>query len=286
MRAIIPQFIALFVVSSALLAAERMVTEVISIGYRDAREVVTLLKPLVPPPGTVTSLSNQLVVKTTPENLREIKQLLQTIDKAPANLLISVKHVLDEDVRRDLAEVFAEVKSGDASISAGSTSKDRRGLSLSGTDGESSARVRVIGAERATSSEAAQQIRVLEGKTAFIATGESRPIKQRTTILQGGRVTVQESVDYAEANTGFYVRPRLSEERVILDIIPTRNRFDGTRIEIRESQTTVSGRLDRWMLISGTTQSRTRTSRDIGRSAERSQHSDYTVYLKVTRLSD
>lgn len=286
MRANIPRFIFLLVFSSALLAADRMVTEVIPIGYRDAREVVEMLKPLVPPPGTVTSLSNQLIVKTTPENLREIKRLLQTIDKAPANLLISVKHVLDEDVRRDLAEAFAEVKSGDSSISAGSASKDRRGLSVSGTDGESSARVRVIGEESATRSEAAQQIRVLEGKTAFIATGESRPFKQRTTVVQDGRVIVQESVDYAEANTGFYVRPRLSEDRVILDINPARNRFDGARIESRESQTTVSGRLGRWILISGTSQSGARTSRDIGRSAERSQSSDYTVYVKVTKLSN
>ncbi len=286
MRAIISRFIVLLVFSSALLAAERMVTEVISIGYRDAREVVTMLKPLVPPPGTVTSLSNQLIVKTTPENLRDIKQLLQTIDKAPANLLISVKHVVDEEVRRDLTEVFAEVRSGDSSISAGSASKDRRGLSLSGTDGESSARARAIREESVASSEAAQQIRVLEGKAAFIATGESRPLKQRTTIVQNGRVIVQESVDYAEANTGFYVRPRLSEDRVILDIIPTQNRFDGARIESRETQTTVTGRLGRWMLVSGASQSSTRSSRDIGRSAERQQNSEYTVYVKVTKLSN
>lgn len=284
MRNLISRIAVLLVFSGALFAAERMVTEVIPIGYRDAREVVTMLKPLVPPPGTVTSLSNQLIVKTTPENLREIKQLLRTLDKAPANLLISVKHVLDEEVRRDLAEVHAEVRSGDVSISAGSASNDRRGLSISGTEGESSARVRIIGADSATSSEEAQQIRVLEGKTAFIAIGESRPLKQRTTMVQNGRVIVQESVDYAEADTGFYVRPRLSDDRVILDIIPTQSRFDGARIERRETRTTVSGRLGRWMRISATSQSGTRTRRDIGRSAERSQSSDYNVYLKVTRL--
>ncbi len=263
-----------------------MVTEVISIGYRDAREVVTMLQPLVPPPGTVTSLSNQLIVKTTPENLREIRLLLQSIDKAPVNLLVSVKHVLDEEVRRDLAEVFAEVKSGDSSISAGSASGGRRGLSATGTDGESSARVRVIREDSATNSEAAQQVRVLEGRMAYIVSGESRPLKQQTTIVQGGRVIVEESVSYADADSGFYVRPRLSGNRVMLDIIPTQNRFDGARIEIRETQTTVSGRLGRWMAISGTSQSGTDTSREIGRSAERRQDSEYTVYVKVTRIPD
>ena len=286
MRAMILRIVILLAFSSVVLAAERMVTEVIAIGYRDAREVVAMLRPLVPPPGTVTSLSNQLIVKTTPANLREIKQLLQSIDKAPVNLLVSVKHTLDEDVRRDLAEVFAEVKSGDSSIAAGSASKDRRGLSASASDGESSAQIRVIREESSASSEAAQQIQVLEGNTAFIATGESRPLKQRTIIEGDGRVTIQESVDFADANTGFYVRPRLSGDRVILDIVPTRNRFDGARIDSREARTTVSGRLGHWMVISATSLSDSRTSEDVGRSAEQRQNSDYTVYVKVTKLSD
>lgn len=286
MPAVIARAVVLLVFSGAVSSAERMVTEVISIGYRDAREVVTMLRPLVPPPGTVTSLSNQLVVKTTPENLREIKQLLQSIDKAPANLLISVKTALDEEVRRDLAEGSADVRTGDLSVSAGQSSGDRRGFSVSGADGESSAGLRVIQRNRATSASAEQQIRVLEGKTAFIAAGESRPVRQRITRVENGRVIVQESTTYADATSGFYVRPRLSGDRVMLDIVPSRNRFDGARIETREVQTTVSGRLGRWIAIGGSSQSDTRTSREIGRTADRRQSSDYNVYVKVTRLSD
>ncbi|HSS64905.1 MAG TPA: secretin N-terminal domain-containing protein, partial [Gammaproteobacteria bacterium] len=279
MPAIIPRLVVLLAFSTALLAAERMVTEVISIGYRDAREVATMLKPMVPPPGTVTSLSDKLIVKTTPANLREIKQLLQTIDKAPVNLMVSVKHVLDEEVRRDLAEVFAEAKSGDSEISAGSAPRDRRCLSASAAAGESSARVRVLGQERAAKSEAAQQIRVLEGKTAFIATGESKPFQQRSAVAQGGRVIVQESVEYVAADSGFFVRPRISGDRVILEIIPTHNRFDGARIESRETRTTLSGRLGHWMEISAASQSGSRIRNGIGRSEERRQSASYTVYL-------
>lgn len=286
MRGILLRIVPLLALPITALAAERMVTEVIAVGYRDAREVVAMLRPLVPPPGTVTSLSNQLIVKTTPSNLAEIKRLLQSIDKAPVNLLVSVKHNLDEDVRRDVAEVFAEVRSGDSSISAGSAPKDRRGLSGSATDGESSVQLRVIRDDSAASADAAQQIRVLEGNTAFVEAGESRPVKRQTTILKNGRVTVQESVSFADAGTGFYVRPRLSGDRVILDIIPTRNRFDGASIESREAQTTVSGRLGRWMMVTTTSGTDRRTSSEIGRSDEQRQNSDYTVYVKVTKLSD
>jgi hypothetical protein len=274
MRATLLRLVILLALPVVVLAAERMVTEVIAIGYRDAREVVAVLRPLVPPPGTVSSLSNHLIVKTTPSNLREIKLLLQSIDKAPVNLLVSVKHTLDEDVRRDLAEVFAEVKSGDSSISAGSAPKDRRGLSASSSAGESSAQIRVIREDSSASSEAAQQIRVLEGNTAFIASGESRPVKQRTPMVRNGRVIVQESVDFADADTGFYVRPRLSGDRVILEIVPTRNRFDGASIESREAQTTISGPLGRWMVVSATSESGSRASNDVGRSDTRREISD------------
>ncbi len=272
--------------SGALLAAVPMVTEVITIGYRDAREVATMLRPMVPPPGTVTSLSDKLIVKTTPANLREIKALLETIDKAPANLLVSVKHVLDEEVRRDLVEASAEIRSGDASVSAGGALKDRRGLSVSGGDGESSVEARVIREQSAAGSSSAQQIRVLEGNTAFIAVGESRPLREQTTVVQGGRVIVRDSVTYADANSGFYVRPRLTGDRVSMEIIPALNRFDGARIQTREAQTTVSGRLGKWMAISGASQSSTRSAGEIGRSATSRESSDYSVYVKVTKLPD
>jgi type II secretory pathway component GspD/PulD (secretin) len=286
MRATLLRVVILLALSGAALAAERMVTEVIAIGYRDAREVVAMLRPLIPPPGTVTSLSDQLIVKTTPSNLAEIKRLLQSIDKAPVNLLVSVKHTLDEEVRRDLAEVFAEFNSGDSTLSAGVASEERRGLSASATDGESSAQVRVIREEGSDSARAAQQIRVLEGGTAFIASGESRPVKQKTTHLRNGQVTVQESVGLADARTGFYVRPRLSGDRVILDISSTRNRFHDTRIESREARTTVSAPLGRWIAVSAASESDDRAGVDIGRIDEQRRDSRYTVYLKVTKLSD
>lgn len=286
MRSIVGLLLIPLVFASALPAAERMVSEVISIGYRDASEVASMLRPFVPPPGTVASFSDKLIVKTTPENLRELKQLLNELDTAPANLLVSVKHVLDEEVRRDLAEGSAEINSGDLSVFAGRSSDDGRGLSVAGAEGDSSARLRVIQGNTATRSEEAQQIRVLEGKSAFIATGESRPLKQQTTVVQGGKVVVSEDVTYADANSGFYVRPRLSGDRVMLEIIPSQNRFVGESIQTREAQTTVSGRLGRWMAIAGNTETGSGKSRDIGRSSEQRQRSDYTVYVKVVKLEE
>jgi type II secretory pathway component GspD/PulD (secretin) len=265
-------------------AAARMVTEVIPVGYRNADEVVEILRPLVPPPGSISALYNQLIVKTTPENLRELKWVLQSIDRPPANLLVSVKHLIDEEVQRDLAQAFGEVRSGDVTVSTGRTAKRRRGLTIEYDDGESSGGVNVVQRRRRSDSENVQTVRVLEGKEAFIATGTAAPFPEQTTIVRDGRVIVQNTVTYTEASNGFYVRPRLAGDRVTLEIFPSANRFRGANIEIREVSTTVSARLGQWMEIAGVSGSGTQSRSEIGRASARQSTSSYVVYVKVTRL--
>jgi len=274
----------LWLIFAAAGAAERMVTEVIPVGYRDADDVAEILRPLVPPPGSVSSLYNQLIVQTTPANMRELKQLLASIDRAPANLLISVKHIADDEVRRDLAQVFGQVRSGDVSVSSGRSTARRPGLTVIGGDDQSSAGVNVVRSNTAQSTADVQTVRVLEGKEAFIATGTAVPLRQQSTIVQQGRVVVQSGVTYAQADSGFYARPRLSGDQVTLDIFSTDNRFRGSNIETREAATSVSGPLGRWMEIAGVSSTAGRSRNDIGRSVSRDRTSDHRIYLKVTRL--
>lgn len=263
-----------------------MQTEVFTIGYRGADEVADIIRPLVPPPGSVSSLYNQLVVKTTPANMRDVRRVLASLDRAPANLLISVKHVADEEVRRDLAEVFGRVQSGDVAVSAGRQAGPRRGATVIAGDDQSSAGVNVDRSTAARSTSEVQTVRVLEGKNAFIATGTAVPLRQQTTIVQQGRVVVQSGVTYAQADSGFYARPRLSGDRVTLEIFPTNNRFQGSNIETREAATTVSGPLGRWMEIAGISSHAAATQGQIGRSVSRDRGSTHSIYVKVTRLPE
>lgn len=267
-------------------AAERMVTEVIPVGYRSGEEVAAIIRPLVPPPGSVSSLYNKLIIKTTASNMREIKQVLASIDRAPANLLISVRHVADEEVRRDLAEAFGEIRSGDVTVSTGRQGGGQRGLTVSGSDGNSTAGINVIQSRSSLSSNDAQSVRVLEGKEAFIASGTARPIGHQTTVIQQGRVVTQSGVTYAQADNGFYVRPRLSGDQVTLDIFPSANRFQGSNIQTREAATTVSGRLGRWMEIGGISGSETRSGSEIAGSTSSTRSSGHKIYVKVIRLPE
>jgi len=103
----------LLLVSLGAIAAEKQVLEVIPLGYRQAEDVIPMLRPLLAPGGTLTGMKNQLIVRTTPSNLAELKQVLAIADAAPRRLMISVRQASGMDVSRDSASVQGSVGVGD-----------------------------------------------------------------------------------------------------------------------------------------------------------------------------
>ncbi len=264
--------------------ASEMVTEVLPAGFRSADELAAILRPLVPPPGSVNGFGNQLVIKTTPANMEEIKGVLASLDRAPANLLVTVRRTLDSEVRRDLAQAAARVRAGDLSVSAGGVTGGP-GASARIGSGEVTAGARV---QHGTSTHRAgdvQSVRVLEGREAFIHTGESVPVGERSVVITSAGVSVAEGVRYQEFGSGFYVRPRLNGDRVTLEVIPSRRvlRGDGSA-QVQEASTAVSGTLGRWMEIGGVDSESTRTASRLGGSRTVTTMRRDALYVKVERL--
>jgi len=89
--------------------AQQAVLEVITLKYRTVDQVIPVLQPLVAPAGTITGLNNQLVLRTTPANLAQIKQVLTTLDAMPRQLVVSVRQDSDLDRSRSGAQVSGQV---------------------------------------------------------------------------------------------------------------------------------------------------------------------------------
>ena len=214
------------------LRAEELHTEVVELGYTSVADIMPVLKPLVPAPGSVGGLYNMLVLNTTPDNLDDLLLVIQTLDRPPRNLMITVRHGLDDRFHRSGSQ--AETRVSDSGAAAAITIYDTRS-STNGTD--------------------TQRVRVLEGKPAFVHFGESVPVAQRSLILFGGVANVQDSIDYVDVGSGFYAVPRLSGNRVVVSISPERSRLDhagGGVIDVQSATTTVSGRLGEWLPLGGT----------------------------------
>ncbi len=77
-------------------SGDRLVTQVITLKYESAAQLVNVLRPLIPPANTIAAFpgSNALIITDYAENLRRIDRIIATLDQAPSGepMLVPVRH--------------------------------------------------------------------------------------------------------------------------------------------------------------------------------------------------
>jgi hypothetical protein len=131
--------------------------EIISLRHRTADQVLPALRPLMEPGGTLTGQGTQLIVRTSPANLAELRQALEAIDRPSRRLQILVRY--NDATQRESRDVGVSVNRN---------------------------RVQVQGAETQTISNERvdQRVQVLEGGRAFIASGRSTPVFDGSVVRE------------------------------------------------------------------------------------------------------
>lgn len=280
--------VALCVATGTALA--QTIVEVIPLQYRNSAQVIPVIQPLLGRESSVSGFQNQLVLRATPAELAEVRRVLASIDTAPRRLLITVRQDADVARSRREAEVSGSIGNDNARVTVpGSGSRSGGNVVL--RDGDDQLRARVAESQRSGSANIAQTIQVLEGHSAFIRIGESRPVRNRQvvrTVVNGQIVDrVVEGTEYVDATTGFNVLPRLQGDRVTLDIDPRRDTFDDSRrgtVNVQRVVTTISGRLGEWIDLGSVGDSRSdERSVLFGRSSNRSDERR-GVQVKVEEL--
>ncbi len=227
-------------VAAAAMAQQAL--EIIPLRHRTADQVLPVLQPLVEPGGTLSGSRNQLFLRASSGNAADIKRVLESIDRPSRRLEILVRH---DDAQE----------------------RERRDLGASGSIGSRGARIDVTAEDsrRARAERVDQRVQVLEGGRAFIFAGQSRPVHvPGATVIQ-------------EVGSGFEVVPRLSGERVLLDI--QTGSAHGQR-----AVTTLSARLGEWVEVAGIASERAREDRSIGSASSRRGVEARRVWLKVEEL--
>lgn len=225
-----------FACSAGLATAQQM--EVIELKSRTVDEVLPALLPLVEPGGTLTGVNNQLFLRASPRNRDDIKRALAAIDKPARRLIIHVS--LD---RRSQDSARGAEASGQVVL--GSTRR---------TDVEG----RVWDTRSQRGENAAQRVQTIEGGRAFIQVGRSLPVPMRQVVVGPAGAIVNDSIVYRDIGSGFYASPRVSGERVTLEISQQAEQLEGRRgIASQQLATTVNGRLGEWIELGGTGQQAT-----------------------------
>ncbi len=238
------------------------VMEVIPLKYRTSEQIIPVLKPMLDKNGSMSGMQNQLIIRTTPSNLADLKKMLASLDTMPRRLMITVTQDAGIERDRSSAEVSGRLGTGDATVTipggqSGTQAEVRRGTDI--------VRGRVDSTRSVDSDRNTQTLQVLEGNSAFIRVGQSIPVPQREVVREivNGRIVERRasSVDYRDVNTGFYVLPRVSGDQVTLEIRPQRDTLARPEqnlprgsINTQSAATVVSGPLGQWIEIGGIAQ--------------------------------
>jgi len=264
--------------------ADARVTEIIELEHALLDDVVPMLRELVSPGGTVTGMHDQLVIRTTPSNLADLRKVLARLDRAPRRLRISVRQDSGNAYRWREDELAARIDAGDASAGIG-TPRGGPGarVELSGESG--AVRYRSYATEGLEDTARAHFVTALEGRPAWIGTGQDVPLANRQLQLTPWGAAAFDSIEYTHVGSGFYVTPRLGgDDQVTLDIAPyadARAHDRGATIARRGLTTTVRGRLGEWLPLGGGGETHDDGTRGIVHRTRDAGSQHYDVWVKV-----
>jgi hypothetical protein len=249
--------------------------ESIQLHNRPAAEVIPIIQPMLDAGGSVTGQGFQLFVRSSEQNLAQIRQLVETLDTAARQLLISVFQGSERDLRALAMSGGFRYQDDNADISVGSGGRPPRGAAVSGS---------VLSTRGRLSDNPIHQVRVSEGNPGYIETGASIPYFAGSTWLGGHRPVVEAGVEYKDVTTGFYVLPRLHGEQVTMQISPHKDALSRSRsgaIDTQRASTTVTGPLGEWIPIGGVTDQTRRSSDSIGSHLSTQSRTNDSIWIKA-----
>jgi hypothetical protein len=276
--------IALLVALTALLAladASAEEAHIIQLKHRPAGEIIPLIRPLLGPEDALSGMDYRLIVRTSDRNLKEIARLLAQLDVAPRRLRITVEQRVADDRDTATHSVEGEVQIGDkARIKLPEKSPDNHGLVVQ----KDNLRLRTDQRTTTGRNESTQTVMALEGQRASICIGQSVPHVKEILALGRRQILIAQGIELQDVTTGFDVLPRVSGDRVRMEITPRLStlRDPATGLaDFQELATTVEARLGEWIDLGTILGYRNEIDRAILESAATESGERRTIRLKI-----
>ena len=161
---------------------------IIDLQHRPAEELLPILQPMVGPGVALSGMDYKLLVRGSPGEVARIRELLAALDRAPRQLLVSVRYADGEKERSAAVGADADIGHRDTSVEV------RAGAGTAALDEHS-----------------LNSVRVIEGNVAHISAGQSVPV---VTVFvaprhrRSGGIGV--ATEYRDLSSGFDVLPRVN----------------------------------------------------------------------------
>jgi len=281
--------IILLLVATINTVADSRELEIIPLKHRLVSDVLPIVKPLVEPGGTVTGMNNQLIIKASPGNIAEIRQVLDSLDRAPRQLMITVRQGGSSKRRESAQGLSGRYDSGEITVETDGSLR-REDLLAEIEDGEGN-RLEYEMRDRTSygNDRNTYRVQATEGYPAHIQAGVSLPFPTQNVYVTPGNVIVHDGYQYQDATSGFYVLPRIQGDTVTLEIAPRTVQVQTGHgppvIRLQDVYTTVSGRLGEWISIGGLDQSGSRSDQGLlnRRDSRSSEQSSFQIRVDEVR---
>ena len=235
--------------------------EFIQLKHRQSQDIIPLVEPFLDRNASISGNGYQLIIRTTPNNLAQVKAIIKKFDTRIRQLRISVtqdSHLVERD--RAL-QVNAQLSTRGSHINLNITHTQAR-----------------------ASDHTTQQIRVLEGHSAYIQVGKAIPVPTYQHTYYGE--TVVSGVRYQPVLTGFYVKANTVGDDVIVDISPNKERVSrlGDHIQIQQAHTIIRTHLGIWITLGGDLQEKRHHQRGFVSRRTGHRQDEHNLYLKVDEI--
>lgn len=256
----------------------------IQLQNRPAEEVIPIVKPMLGTNETISGHGFKLFLRSSPQTLAQVKDMIAALDTSPKVLQISVF----QGSTRGLSELgFSgniQMESGDTSVSIGTPKKDNGGTggNITYSTNKGSGSVSSISTRKRLKDNPIHQIRVTEGNEAYIETGEQVPYFSGSDWIRPRGVAG--GIEYKDVITGFYVLPRVHGDNVTLQVSPFKNSLSNANagnIETQYAKTTLTGRIGDWLLIGGVTEQLKRAQSGTGTSVSTESRKNESIWIKA-----
>ncbi len=248
--------------------------EVIELRYRTAEQIIPTLRPLVEPGGALSGMQSTLMIRASRANIAQLRQVIATLDRMPRRLLISVRQDAAGSFERRDVRASGTIAGGDVRVGVNEPPRRESGVSISARD-----------AQGARDDRFTSQVQALEGSPAYIAIGQSVPVPETVVTQTPGGSVVRSTTTYRNASSGVAVIPRISGDRVFLDIAPQTARPGGAgAVNYQQIVTTASGRLGEWFPLGGIDQSAVRSQSGVLSSGSAARTATSSVWVKVDEI--
>ena len=253
--------------------------EVLQARHRPAEELVNVLQPMLGAGESISAYQYQIIVRASPSTLNNLKRILEQIDQPARQYIVQWQITGQGEVNQNRA--------------AGQVVLNSDGRSVGGSVGGT-----VLSTQNNRRDNFSQQVRVMEGSSAWIALTQQTPLLVRQTTVTPYGVVNSTGSQYLSFTSGLAVTPRplgRDSQQVQLELSPQRssnlsgsgNQYgyqNGQALpaqQITQATTSITANLGEWVEIGSVGESAASNERGMLSSSDARRQATQRLLVKV-----